>query len=128
MKLTVVLYVSGPFWNVVDSCSSRRGAGCQGPLFLDMVAQLRFHQSRWTRFAQASSCIWRRLGRLPNLQALGNCLVPSGEASTALTSTSSRNQDNSVQRCNAFSSSILSGFVAPTNTAISRVSAFCPVG
>ena len=38
------------------------------------------YDSTWagvTRLLQASWCIWRRLGRLPSLQALGNCLVPS---------------------------------------------------
>ena len=69
-----------------------------------------------TRFAQASSCIWRRLGRLPSRHAFGSCLMPSRDVSAAPTSTSSRNHDTSVHRCNAFSSSILSGFAAPTST------------
>ena len=81
-----------------------------------------------TRLRQASSCICRRLGRLPKRHAFGSSLVAPESPPRVATSASSRNHDTSVQRCNPVSSSIRSGFAAPSSTISSGVDAFCPIG
>ena len=72
-----------------------------------------------TRCRHASSCICRRLGRLPSRHDLGSPGAPLSSAVPA--SSSSRNQETSRQRRSPLSSSMASGAVLPASRQLRRL-------
>ena len=79
-----------------------------------------------TRCRHASSCICRRLGRLPSRHDFGNPGAPLSSVVPA--SSSSRNQEVSRQRRSPLSSSMASGAAFPASLRNSGVCALWPTG